>query len=205
MTEAQKKSAKSRILKTSITLFSEKGYSGVGIREIAEKAGVNISMISYYFNGKLGILKEIFNEFHDRYFKCIVNAIDTDIPVEKCIESIIHNIIDFVHDNLELTMITFTTMSLDIPEITDMKIKRVKTIHQSLSGLIEKTGINSSDKIILSIIGPGLLSLVLTHFRLRPIQKKIIDVEFDEAFYKKYKDIISTLFLKGIKGLADKY
>jgi len=47
--------AKSRLLTAAVLLFGEKGYSGVGIREIAAAAGRNSSLISFYFGGKPGI------------------------------------------------------------------------------------------------------------------------------------------------------
>ena len=67
MTQNQKRNAKQRIFDTSVSLFARKGYAGVGIREIAKKAGVNISMINYYYEGKVGILKEIINQCYDKY------------------------------------------------------------------------------------------------------------------------------------------
>ena len=39
--------AKSRLVKTAVLLFAEKGYVGVGIREIAGAASQNCSLISY--------------------------------------------------------------------------------------------------------------------------------------------------------------
>jgi AcrR family transcriptional regulator len=51
--------SKTYILDTSIKLFSARGYKETSIREIAKTAGINVSMISYYFGGKGGILKEI--------------------------------------------------------------------------------------------------------------------------------------------------
>lgn len=44
-----------RLLATAGRLFAEKGFDGVSTRDIANAAGVNISLISYYFNGKEGL------------------------------------------------------------------------------------------------------------------------------------------------------
>jgi AcrR family transcriptional regulator len=47
--------AKSRLLEAAVLLFAEKGYEGVGIREIAAAAGWNSALVAYYFRGKEGI------------------------------------------------------------------------------------------------------------------------------------------------------
>jgi AcrR family transcriptional regulator len=49
------------IIETAETLFAKKGYEGSTVRDIAEEAGVNIAMISYYFGSKEKLLEALFN------------------------------------------------------------------------------------------------------------------------------------------------
>ena len=53
---------RANLIKIATPLFAEKGFNGVSVREIASLAGVNVSMISYYFAGKEGLYSEILNE-----------------------------------------------------------------------------------------------------------------------------------------------
>lgn len=46
------KDSKTRLLEVALKLFATKGLDGVSTREIAQKAQVNISAITYYFSGK---------------------------------------------------------------------------------------------------------------------------------------------------------
>jgi AcrR family transcriptional regulator len=41
-------------------LFAEKGFDATSTRDIAKSAGVNVSMISYYFGSKEKLFEEIF-------------------------------------------------------------------------------------------------------------------------------------------------
>lgn len=41
-------------------LFAANGYNGTSVRDIAAKAKVNVSMISYYFGSKENLLEELF-------------------------------------------------------------------------------------------------------------------------------------------------
>ncbi|MBL0233473.1 MAG: TetR/AcrR family transcriptional regulator [Chitinophagaceae bacterium] len=48
------------IMETAETLFAEKGFNGTSVRDIAEKAQVNLAMISYYFGSKEKLLEALF-------------------------------------------------------------------------------------------------------------------------------------------------
>jgi AcrR family transcriptional regulator len=50
----------SQLLEIAETLFSRKGYDGTSVRDIAETAGINTAMISYYFGSKEKLMEEIF-------------------------------------------------------------------------------------------------------------------------------------------------
>jgi TetR/AcrR family transcriptional regulator, regulator of cefoperazone and chloramphenicol sensitivity len=51
-----------RILLTALQLFAEQGFERTTVRQIAKKAEVNISAISYYFGDKVGLYKAAFVE-----------------------------------------------------------------------------------------------------------------------------------------------
>jgi|GEM_PF-4579685 len=47
--------AKSKLLKEATYLFAHHGFHGVSVRDISRKAGVNVSLVSRYFDGKKGL------------------------------------------------------------------------------------------------------------------------------------------------------
>jgi AcrR family transcriptional regulator len=49
-----------KIITTAEELFAENGFSGTSVRDIAEKADVNVAMISYYFGSKEKLLEALF-------------------------------------------------------------------------------------------------------------------------------------------------
>ncbi len=46
-------------MEATLILFAEKGYEGTSIRDIAEKANVNVAMVNYYFGSKEKLFEEI--------------------------------------------------------------------------------------------------------------------------------------------------
>jgi AcrR family transcriptional regulator len=55
--------ARERLILSAERLFAEKGYEGVSVREIADDAKANLSLVSYYFGGKEGLLAEIYTHY----------------------------------------------------------------------------------------------------------------------------------------------
>ena len=50
-----------QIMEIAETLFAEKGFNGTSVRDIAEKAHVNLAMVSYYFGSKDKLLEALFS------------------------------------------------------------------------------------------------------------------------------------------------
>lgn len=61
----QEKNAEQKILEIATELFAKNGYEGTSIRDICQKANINISMISYYFGGKKGLYEKILGKIVD--------------------------------------------------------------------------------------------------------------------------------------------
>src|SRR5438270_232572 len=55
---------RARILDAALAEFADKGYAGARVRQIAERAGVNAQLISYYFGGKEGLYRELVQRWH---------------------------------------------------------------------------------------------------------------------------------------------
>lgn len=57
---ADELSARDKILAAAEEMFAEGGYDGTSLRQIAAKAGVPITLISYHFSSKLGLYRTVF-------------------------------------------------------------------------------------------------------------------------------------------------
>ncbi len=49
-----------QIMKKALEVFAEKGFDSASVRDIAQRAEVNVAMISYYFGSKEKLLEAIF-------------------------------------------------------------------------------------------------------------------------------------------------
>ena len=58
---------KDRILEEALTLFSENGYDGTGVEQIAEKVGVKAPSLYKHFKGKEDIMNALIDNAEARY------------------------------------------------------------------------------------------------------------------------------------------
>lgn len=80
----EEKNTKQKILEESLKLFSEKGYEGVSMREIAAAVGIKGASIYNHFSGKEDIFQGIFEEMTKRYDNM---ATMLSIPMEETTEA----------------------------------------------------------------------------------------------------------------------
>lgn len=58
----ERNDSRNKIIEAATILFSEKGFHAVSVKEICQRARVNISAISYHFGGKEGLLRSMLNQ-----------------------------------------------------------------------------------------------------------------------------------------------
>ena len=104
----EKDKSKQRILDSATKLFAQKGYDGVGIREICKDANANICMISYFWGGKQELYKGIVDNLIEKqteYAKSFLN-LDTEpstLPKQEQISllyTVIDKVIEFLYGGL---------------------------------------------------------------------------------------------------------
>ncbi len=85
---------RTHILQTAERLFSERGYDGTSMRDIADAGGINVSMIFYYFGSKEKLLEALF----ELGLSIIVSRVNSVLhntalsPIEKLQQIITKNI-----------------------------------------------------------------------------------------------------------------
>jgi len=111
----QESTTKTAILEAAITLFNAKGYQGTTIRDIAGKAGVNAANISYYYQGKKGLLEACLVSFFEPYLACLeVEAAKLGPePAHICLSRAIKSILHFQSNHYLLSRFVWREVTID--------------------------------------------------------------------------------------------
>jgi len=139
------KDAKIHILNTSIMLFSAQGYNETSIRKISKEAGVNVSMISYYFGGKEGILHDIVKSVTEG-FTSLLNEFDlTDMHATMIA---LKRFLEYLEDNRPQIKILFSEIGKGYDYLIPVKDKIVEL--QSRLGELVLGNNKSGNSLVLA-------------------------------------------------------
>lgn len=100
-----------RIKKAARDLFTRKGYEATKTREIAEKSGINLALLNYYFRSKQNLYDIIMEENMTAFRSGIIKLFgDTEMEIHEKIEKIVHYYIDEFIKNRDLPAFIISTI-----------------------------------------------------------------------------------------------
>lgn len=106
---------KEAIIEAAIELFTTKGFKGTTIRDIAARAKLNPANISYYFQGKQGLLEACLVSFFEPYLTLLEEEkkkVDWEDP-QVCLHRAIRKVLVFQSDNHLLTRLVWREITID--------------------------------------------------------------------------------------------
>ncbi|WP_408007215.1 forespore capture DNA-binding protein RefZ [Pseudalkalibacillus sp. A8] len=106
---------KEKVAESAASLFNNNGYSGTSVRDIAEKAGVNVSLISYYFGGKRGLLEFLMSSFLEGYLHVLQGAYDRleKDSARNCLILLIEEVILYQQNRSQAARLVHREISID--------------------------------------------------------------------------------------------
>ena len=171
-------------------LFAKYGFEGISITEIAEKASISVSMISYYFGGKSELYDSIINDLFEQQ-----NNFLNDLISVSEFHGLHHNekisvfirimcaIVDFFYQNVSSDMIMIMLREQQNQNIVIIqRSPGISYIRELIADILEQD-LNSKSAIYctLSIISQVSAPRLLSGFLLDLIQQSEFtseDIEF---------------------------
>ncbi|MBW2683075.1 MAG: TetR/AcrR family transcriptional regulator [Deltaproteobacteria bacterium] len=201
----QNPNSKERILRTAISLFARKGFAETGMRELASKAEVNLSMVNYFFGSKKGLLKEILDDFFSGYLAIAREELTDPEDLQSRLERFITSAVNYFEAERDSLIITISELPHDDPEIVEHKAawarQMVEIVNQELClPHSEKTGQN----IPPTCLAPMLTSLMASRFLFGPLMEKVQTGSFKAVTTEDYTKMLVGILLQGITGAEKK-
>lgn len=139
-----KKSTKQKVIDAASELFFQHGFHGTSVRDIAERAAVNVSLISYYFKSKQGLLEYAVTQYYEEYLEVIDHVVDSNQEAIEILQKLIEAMIQYKTEHFQLTAFIHRELSLDSTFVREMSVTYLAKENHILTNLFSQ--ILSSEK-----------------------------------------------------------
>ena len=192
------------LIHAAIKLFAEQGYDGTTTRDIVHATGLNISLISYYFGGKEGLLQacleSIQTKIQDVASPSLVFA-ETPAEFETRIRAFIASFLGSHVENPYMHRVVQREHERDSPVFNHMVETRYVQWYSQLTAFIahaqKKLWIRSSiDPMTMAI---SLYGAMVQQVRLDRFRKELQGISLEDPIqFSKIVDDLATLFGRGL-------
>src|SRR5690625_1434263 len=164
-TEMKKNQTKQKVVEAASFLFFQKGFHGTSVRDIARRASVNVSLISYYFNGKQGLLEYAVTNYFETYMKMLEEELEynSSLTTVKKMKKVIEVIIKYRTEHFQLTSFIHRELSLDSTFVREMSVTYLAKENHLISTLFFSI-LNSTQQKQRSYLYMQLKGMILTPF-----------------------------------------
>ncbi|MCX6117473.1 MAG: TetR family transcriptional regulator [Proteobacteria bacterium] len=199
-----KKTTPEQLIDVGQSLFAEKGFAATTVQDIAKRAKVNVSLISYYFKGKEGLFRQ-----------CVARAATSRLEVATNILVTPKDIHEF-KVRIEMFTDEMLTYQVENPSVCTILHRDLHTEMEILGDIFEDTLLKAFNtfvtfiaaskdlKILASWIDPELTASNFYAFifhlgRSQEISAKYFGKTLKDASYRQHvKEHLIKMTLEGI-------
>lgn len=199
---SQELDTEEQILKAAKEVFHDEGFSGARMQKIADEAGINKSMLHYYFRSKDKLFQKVFQDSLRQFLPEILKVLNSERDLASKVEKLVATYYDMFREQPHLPRFVIhemnqhprrfrefiNTAGLEIPH---RFIKQIK-------GEIRAGKIKNIDPrdFIINTIGLCVFPLIA-----RPMVETVFKMDEEQyfAFLEKRKEELPRFILDAVK------
>lgn len=197
------KQTETKIVEAAEHLFYQKGKSGTTMQDIADKVGINRTLLNYYFRSKDKLFEAVFRKAMGSFVPVLAGMLQSDRPFSEYLPEMIETIIDTLIEN---------------PQIPVFVLQELSSNPERMPQIIKEMGINTDVAMENLITNANfdklpfdprhammnVISLCIFPFAARPVVQEVIFGGDEEAYLQGMRDrkkILPQMILKSMKAL----
>ncbi len=174
-----------KVFEAGKIIFARRGFRGARMQEIADLAGINKSLLHYYFRSKENLFKLVFEDTFTSFINSISYTMDNGNNFKDVLYNLIDKYLNFLKNNPYIVqfILTMGLQDIDIIKSTTEKIKvdpKPKILSLIKKELLQR---NITDVEPIQIL-INIISMLLFPFLAKPILINLFDIKSDKEFEK---------------------
>ncbi len=203
MSEKEKQKTEDKIMQAAKDVFVKKGKSGARMQEIADKAGINKSLLHYYYRSKDKLFGAVFQFAFSRFAPNLFEAIDKSDDIFEVIEIFISKYLDIINKNPFIPMFILNEVNKKDTGLVVRILKNSGMNIEVFENLVDK-GIKNKKikKVNPKSLLINILALCVFPYIGRPLTEIMIfnnDKDEYDKFLEGRKKEVTELIINSIK------
>lgn len=129
-----------QLIEAATHLFAKQGFAGTSVKEIADRAGVNVSLVSYHFGGKENLYRECMIPFIETKLDFLKNRMGTPTSLNEFklrMRIFIENVIEDELKNPDVGCIVRREIETDDPIAMEIFKKSIQKVFETFVAFIK--------------------------------------------------------------------
>lgn len=199
---AEKLNTEEHILAVAREVFMQYGYDGTSMQMIADKAGINKSLLHYYYRSKERLFREIFSKVFSQFIPHLGVIFMSEMSLEEKVYAFADRYIDVFLENPLIPIFVMQELSKNPDYLTEL-IKEAginpSIMLAKINQMLEVEGIYMRDVRHFFV---NLIGLCVFPFAARPLIQRMMfdnDKEAYDQFLLERKKVVPQLILNAIR------
>ncbi|MCK5242405.1 TetR/AcrR family transcriptional regulator [bacterium] len=213
------KNTDEKLIKAALELLPTTGYSGLSMRTVAKKAGVNLGMFHYHFKNKEAFIQRVTSSFYEEFFRKFTLEIESGKDTEEQLRKAIRTLVFFGRDNRKLVVAMIKDVldgNRQLVRMLEEFVPRHGIVLVRLLRECQKQGVVAKAPLPLvmtyfmgAMLGPVIMAAVLERVRLRPpydlVKKTAVPyILSDKVIEKRLDMVLRGIVPMDMQGLDEK-
>lgn len=195
---------KEALIQAGTRLFATIGYDGTTVKDISEKAGVNVSLVSYHFQGKEGLYRAVLQQFGSARLSVAERILVPPSSVEEFrvrLNMFVEEVFHFMTDKPDFCSIVQREIDSGLPICKDIFANTFLKIFEKLHQFLVAA---KKEKIIRSDVDPliaasNMHGAIIHMCKMDFLGKEMYGVSLqDENHRKKVVEQVVTINVNGL-------
>ena len=171
-----------KIFEAAKAIFHERGFHGTRMQEIARRAGINQSMLHYYFRSKERLFEAVFQATAREVLSPVFEALSTDLPLFEKLDRFIEVYLDQVFAHPDAPAFILEELNHHPDHLRRFGETFAKGVFAKLSGEVREAVVRGEIRPVTpEHLFANLVALCLFPFIARPILQTVTGL--DDAAY----------------------
>jgi len=181
---------KTKILESAHQLFLEKGYDGLRMQQLADRAGVNKGLLHHYFRNKTTLFTQIFDASISQLFAEIASRFGTEFTLKEKINGAVDAYFEMLLANPNLPVFVLSELRKKPKRLTTLF--KEQRLHEVLGDFVQGLGDQKAGTHLMVT----LVSLCVFPFMARPIIDEILEGHLSfEQFVQQRRPLIKNMLM----------